>query len=61
MYLTPMKLQAPSIPFHVTRRGTEPMLGVEHDANCKEFPVWLAWGEPGGSFYTAQAVHLCLN
>lgn len=61
MYCVPMKLQAPSIPFHVARKGTEPMLGVEHTANCKEFPVWVAWGEPDGPFYHAKSVKFCLN
>jgi len=61
MFTVPMHLQASSVPFHVAQTGAEPMLNKVHRANCKVFPVWVAWGEPGGSFYTAKSVKFCLN
>lgn len=61
MFTLPMSLQTESVAFKVAQRGRDHVLGIEHEANCKEFPVWVQWGEPGAKHYHAKSVKFCLN
>ena len=65
MHIVPARLESSVVPFHVARvaeQGDDPLLpSARYNVHCKALTVWVAWGEPGGSFYHAQPVKFCLN
>ena len=61
MHIVPASGELAPVPFKVAGKGSEPMVGVEHAANCKAITYWLVWGEPGAKFHYSKSVNLYLN
>jgi hypothetical protein len=61
MHLVPASGALAPVPFKIASRGSEQMVGTEHEANAKAITFWLQWGEPGGSFHHCKSVTLNLN